>query len=384
MYTAMTTSTRLTTASFDSLVRHEARPCVSLILPIDRQHPDEHRSHLHLKSLIATARAQLEESSVARIDDLLRPTEQVLQRKVIAEHSGGLALFLSRGFVAEFEIDAPVDALAATGDHFTVGPLLSSIDRAPSCHVLTVGAENVALFGVDRNRWSACEVPDLPRSEQEALWYERDERMSSSHSGGPVGGRGMSIIGHGSGAQDEDRKDRLARFFQKVDAAVVSYLHRDPDAALVVAGTAPSVARYQLISRHPRLIEAPVGSPEELSTAELQQRVNALIDPLLDTDDDALLDRLAARLGTGLAATDLSELVAATAEGRVSDLLVASTTPRWASGGERDDLLDEWKPGATDLVNEVIREAWQHGASVHCVSALRLPNAAPVAALYRY
>ena len=119
----------------------------------------------------------------------------------------------------------------------------------PICYVLTVGAENVTLLRLDRTQWSVCKVPDLPGSVDEALWYERDERMRSSHAGGPVGARRMSIISHGSGAQDEDRKERLTRFFQKVDDAVLHYLHGDLETPLVLAGTA---GRAILIGSSPR------------------------------------------------------------------------------------------------------------------------------------
>ena len=376
--------TTLTAASFDALARHTAMPCVSIILPIDRRHPDDRRAHLELKSLIASARAQLKVMDTPCIDDLLEPTETVLQRTVIAEHSGGLALFLAPGFVAEFTIDESVQALATTGSQFTIGPLLSSIENGPTCHVLTVGAENVALLRLDRTRWSVCEVPDLPRSVEEALWYERDERMSSSHSGGPVGAAGMSIIGHGSGAQDEDRKERLARFFQKVDDAVLHFLHSDLETPLVLVGTTPSVARYQGITRHHWVIAAPIGSPEELTTRELHQRVEELIEPVQAKGDDVLFERLATRLGTGLASTDLEELTATAAEGRVSDLLVASTRPRWGQATRPAKFLDEWEPGAIDFVNRVISEAWRHGARMHRVAPERLPDGSPLAALYRY
>ena len=378
------TVTRLTTRSFDALARHIATPCVSIILPIDRRHPDDRRAHLELKSLIASARAQLEAIGARDIDDLLEPADAVVQRAVIAEHSGGLGLFFAPGFSAEFAIDGPVQALAATGDQFTIGPLLSIVERAPTCHVLTVGADNVALARLDRTRWSGCEVPDLPTSVDEALWYGRDERMSSSHSGGPVGAGRMSIIGHGIGAQDEDRKDRLIRFYHKVDDAVLHFLHSDLESPLVVAGTAPSVARYQHTTRHHRVIAAVVGSPEELTTSELHQRVEESIEPLLAKHDDVLLERLAERVGTGLASAELDELIGASAQGRVSDLLVASTTPRWGRPTEATEFLEEWEPGATDVVNNIISEAWRHGARMHRVSTERLPEGSPLAALYRY
>jgi hypothetical protein len=376
--------TTLTTSSVDALARHQASPCVSIILPIDRAHPDDRRDHLVLKSLVATVRAQLETTDTAGIDELLRPTAAVLQRTVLSERSGGLALFLAPGFAQELAVDVPVEALATTGSQFTIGPLLPGIESFPPCYVLTVGAENVSLFRLHRTMWSVCDVPDLPAAVEDALFFERDERMSSSHAGGPVGGAGLSIIGHGSGAQDEDRKDRLSRFFQKVDDAVVQFLHNDPETPLVVAGTEPTVARFQHVTRHHRVIPAPVGSPGELLTPELHRRVEKLIEPILAESDDVLFDRLSERLGTGLASVDLGELIHVAAAGRVSDLLVASSTPRWCRPTPPAERLDQWEPGATDLVNDVIVQAWRHDARMHCVPPERLPDGAPLAALLRY
>lgn len=100
--------------------------------------------------------------------------------------------------------------------------------------------------------------------------------------------------------------------------------------------------------------------------------------------DDVLFERLVTRLGTGLASTDLDELVEATAQGRVSDLLVGATTPRWGRPTQPAEFLDEWEPDVTDFVNDIISEAWRHGARMHRVSPERLPERTPLAALYRY
>ncbi len=379
-----TNMTTLTTPTFDTLARYSGTPSVTIILPIDRRHPNDRSEHMGLKRLVASVRAQLQATDTPDIDELLEPTDAVLQRTVIAEHTGGLGLFLAPGFAAEFAIDAPVAPLGTIGTTFTVGPLLPSIWDDPTCYVLTVGAENVALFRLDRSGWSTCQVPDLPSSLEEALWYERVERMSSSHAGGPVGARGMSIIGHGSGGQDEDRKERLGRFFQKVDDAVMHFLHTDLDTPLVIAGTGPSVARYQQVTRHRSVIPAPVGSPEELTKTELHERVKDLITPILTEPGAEFADRLAERLGTGLASADLLELVDAATQGLVSDLLVASIAPRWANQSTPLELLDVWEPGAVDVVNEIIGESWRHGARMHHVAPELLPDGSPLAALFRY
>lgn len=366
----------------ETLSSWSTAPCVSIIVPIDLRHPDERRSHTMLKGLLASARAQLVALGASRIDDLLVPVDVVLQRSVVGEHSGSLALFLAPGFNAEVALDVPLGPTVVCGSRFAIGPLVWVLTEGHTCHVLTIGAEHVALHRVERTTWSRCDVPDLAASVDDGLWYERMERASGSHAGGPVGDRGLSIIGHGSGAQDEDRKARLSRFFHQIDAAVVRYLH-DPVTPLVVAGTAANVDSYRMVSRHHRVIAAPVGSPAELTADELRQRVARVIEQSLGAPDSELLGRLGARLGTGLASTDLDEIVEAGASGRVSDLFVASIAPRWRQPGSSEQL-DEWAPGATDIVDDIIGECWRQGARVHRVGSAQLPGATPLAALYRY
>ena len=112
--------------------------------------------------------------------------------------------------------------------------------------------------------------------------------------------------------------------------------------------------------------------------------MNELLEPLVMHRSDKLLERLATRAGTGLASADLAELAIAAQQGRVSDLLVASTDPVWFAPSTPPDRLDAWEPGATDLINETVSEACRHGARIHAVSPERLAPDIQVAALYRF
>ncbi|MEX1106950.1 MAG: hypothetical protein WEB78_12190 [Ilumatobacteraceae bacterium] len=374
----------VTIAAIDKLTRHRAHHCVSIVVPVDRGHPNNRASHLEFKRLVALVRDQLKATGAIGIDQLLEPAEAILKRPVLTEHSGGLALFLAPGFTAEYTLDEPVESVAATGDQFTIGPLLSTVEVGKRCHVLTVGADNVALFAVDRANWSECAVPDLPSSLDETLWFERSERMSSGHAGGPIGATGMSIIGHGSGAQDEDRKEQLGRFLHRVDQAVAHHLRGWPAGTLVVAGTHTVVARYQKVTRLPHIITAAIGSPAELSTREIRERVEEVIARLFAHTHDAVVERLVELLGTGLASTDTAELFDAATSGRVSDLLVAAIKPAWRLPGKPSEPLDDWQPGATDVINDIICDSWRHGAHTHRLSGEQMPDGHPLAGLFRY
>ena len=99
--------------------------------------------------------------------------------------------------------------------------------------------------------------------------------------------------------------------------------------------------------------------------------------------DDVLFERLVTRLGTGLAAPTLTTWLRRLRRAGC-DLLVGATTPRWGRPTQPTEFLDEWEPDVTDFVNDIISEAWRHGARMHRVSPERLPERTPLAALYRY
>ena len=370
-------------SALDTLADHVGGPCVSILLPVDRRHPDDRHDHLQLKNLVASARSHLARLGTPHIDELLAGVEAVSSRPVLAERSGGLALFAAPGWFCEYRTDEQVEPLSVVSNHFAVASVVPALRPAP-CYVLSVGSNRVQLDRVEGSTWTTCDVPDLPRSVDDALWYEKSERMTSAHAGGPGHGGALSVIAHGQGGQDEDRKERLGRFFRKLDGALTAFLRSDPEAIVAVAGTGPVVACYLGVSQHRHLMAVVVGSPEELSGREFRRRVAAVMDESFPTGEEDLLARLHASLGTGLATTDLTELVHTAAAGRVAELLVGSSEPRWGLLGTGVELLDDWAPDADDLLNMVVCDAWRQRASVHSVRPGHLPDGAPLAALYRY
>jgi hypothetical protein len=373
----------ITLARLTELARHSASPSVSVLMPIDRRHPDDRLDHGVLDRLVDQARAGLD-GWMASVDiaALLAPLTDALTRRVVSEHGESVAFFVSPGFTAEMELGTRVEPMCVVADRFEVSPLLPSVDRSIGGHVLALGSEHLRLCHVGATALHECTVPDLPRSVDEALWFERTERHGGAHSAGQTG-RGTPVRrGHGSGAQQEDRKARLDRFFHLVDHTVLAHVGTDRTHPLVVAGAGPMVSRYRAVSRHPWTLGLEVGSTVRLGDDELRRRVAAEVASA--TTVEPLLDRFATLLGTGLAGVDTSEVLTALGEGAVFSLLVAGTAPWWAHWPDSTDRLDEREPGAVDLVNLAVTDALRTHAAVHLVPPGRLPDGVPFGALYRY
>jgi hypothetical protein len=119
-----------------------------------------------------------------------------------------------------------------------------------------------------------------------------------------------------------------------------------------------------------------------LGDDELRRRVSAEV--AAATSIDPVLERFDALLGTGLAGSDPAEVLNAAADGAVAHLLVAGVEPWWALWPDSTARLADPVPGAVDLVNQAVTDALRSHATVLVVPADRLPDGAPVGALYRY
>ena len=289
-------------------------------------------------------------------------------------------MFCAPGFAREIELDHVLDPLAVVGHRFEVARLLPALGHGESFYVLTVGAENVGMSVVNDFGWDACDVPDLPKSIEEGLWFEKIDRTSTTH-GATRGEGGRRTIHHGKGAQNEDRKRRMGRFLRLVDDRVVAYL-ASASSPLIVTGTAPVVAMYEQVTRYANVVPVPIGSPEEITPSELHQKIDLVIDAEISHQNDQIVAHFASLMGTGRASGDLTELLSAAETGRVATVLVASTAPVWVRAGQPENVLPEWEEGSEDLVNRVVVEASRRGAEVRVVDSL--PRELTVAGIFRH
>ena len=371
----------VTLAELAELARWRTSPCVTVMVPIDRRHPNYRLEHGALDRLLEQATESLERRGFDSAAVLVSLRE-VADRPVLAEHGGTMVWFCAPDFAVEMVVGAPLHPLCVVGNRFEVSPLLPSVDASIGGHVLAIGSEHVKLYHIDAAELHECTVADLPTSLDDDLWYERFERHSGAHTvgNGPQGG--SVRIGHGSGAQREDRKARLDRFFHHVDNTVLDHIGDTHVHPLMVAGSSTALARYRSVSRHPWLVTVDVGSTVRFSTDELRRRVAAQV--ASETSLVDLVDRLHRRMGTGLASADFAEILTAAAEGRVANLFLGGAEPWWAMGLDSTERLPAQTDTAIDLVNLAVSDALRSHASVHLVSPAQLPGAAPVAALFRY
>ena len=185
----------------------------------------------------------------------------------------------------------------------------------------------------------------------------------------------------------EHTKDDILKFFQRIDRAV-SRLLREEQMPLVLACVDYLLPIYKEANTYPGLMnEAITGSPQEHSVKQLHELAWAKIEPQFQRDRHE-----AARLYTdakakGLASSELAQVVPAAYYGRVHTLFVALDQPRWGTFNPDTSevkVQSEAKPGYEDLLNFSAIHTLLNGGAVYIVEPEKVPDSAPLAALFRY
>jgi len=259
------------------------------------------------------------------------------------------------------------------GDHAHVKPMLRFLARHRRFALLALSAGDVRLWTAtpfDREELALTELPPT-------LQAELDSR--------PAAEAGVNS----ERSLEEARKELLVEDLRRVADAVRAALAGDP-APLVLAAEPQTAGHFMKLPGVPQLHPEPMLiNPFALPEAELHQRATALLAPVLEAEQQAVLEAMVARLGTAepTVGIKLEEILGAARDGRVDALAVAEDEAIWghfnresgavAAHGRRS-RHDE------DLLNVAAVLALASGARAFARPRADLPREAHAAALYRY
>lgn len=373
-----------------TLMGHAGFPAVSLAMPTHRTVPETLQDPIRFKNLLRAAERRLLAAGVRAPEArrLLDAPRALAEDTAFWTHlADGLALFAAPGVECHWRLPLRLEERVTVGARFRVKPLLPLFAATGTFHVLALSQNAVRLLR--GTRWSVDEVelPGVPRSLADALRQESPEAHLQLHTAAPPGRAQGGAIFHGHGGPGEEHKDRLRRYFRQVDAGLAEHLREHPG-PLVLAGVEYLLPIYREVSASPRLLPDGVsGNPETLAAEALHRRAWALVQPGLKRAQGQALDRYQALVGTGRTSRDLAEVVPAAHHGRVATLLVAAEAERWGAYDRETGalrLLDGPVAEGEDLLDLAAVLALGTGAEVHVLDATRMPERAPVAAVFRY
>ena len=366
-------------------------PCVSIYMPTHRVSTENQQDRTRLKNLIRQAADSLQAFGLrtTEAEALLEPAAKLLGAiSFWKDKQDGLALFIAPGVFRQYQLPTTFESLVVVAHRFHFKPLLTFLG-GNEFFVLALSQNAVRLCEGSRYGLSAVEGPEgMPKSLAEALKYDETEQQIQFHTGTSAGtNKGRAAMFHGQGGGSDDAKDRILRYFRQIDQGLHDLL-KDEQAPLVLAGVEFLLPIYKEINTYQHLINGGItGNPEGASPEELHRQAWALVEPHFKREQEQAAGRYQQLAGTGRTSHDPKDIVPGAYHGRVECLFVAVGRQHWGDydpGADRVDLHAEAQPGSFDLLDLAATQTLLHGGAVYAVEPSEVPDAALLAAIFRY
>ncbi len=303
----------------EDVLRHLAQdssgPCVSIYLPPQRGSIGRLATERRIEELRRAARDQLvappwslDDASVAA---LLDPAIQRFD-SVEREPNEGVAIFVTATSTDLVIVPGNTPALVTVAAEPDLLPLVAALAARTEFDLLVLSPDHVQLFRSNARALQPMARYDLPRSREDARWYEPQEAELDAPQP-EASGR-------------DERSNATWRFIEIVERRLPAAV-REGRVPLVVAAVDDDAAVFRLVSSHPKLLTlTALGSPAGVSLARLHDAAADLVMELGCEDHEARRAHFADLARTGRTARKACELRAAVADGRIDTLFVGDHT----------------------------------------------------------
>ena len=365
--------------------------CVSMYMPAHRAGRETQQDPIRFKNLLKQAEKRLAAKGLKapEVAGLLEPAQAFALDPTFWRHqSDGLAVFLSADGMRSYRLPVRFDELVVISDRFHLKPLLPFFASDGHFYILALSQNQVRLF--EGSRYTVDEVPteSMPASMAEALQYERFDKQLQFHTGtsSATGAGGRAAVFHGHDPSDAD-KDRLVRWFRKVDSELVSLL-AGQHSPLVLAGVEYYFPLYRGVSAYPHVLaEGLPGNPEALSAEEIHAGVWPLVAPVFRQAQEEAIARYHELFVQGKTLSDVEQVVVAAIQGRVDTIFVPVGVQVWGgvdlAAGEVA-IHPQHEPGDEDLLDLAAIQTLAYGGDVFALPPDQMPEEALIAAVLRY
>jgi len=352
-----------------SLLDDRHGPVVTISFPTVRAVVEAEENGLHLKSALPGVRGELEARGLSKpeVEEVLAPLQRLVEDRDYWMHQlDGLVLYAGRGgFFRDFKVPFEVDQLAVVEDEPQVAPLVPALVEQ-GAYVLALSQGKVRFFRAGRFTIEELDLEelDVPHSLAEELQYDEISK------------------------DDTDmHQSQIWRYVHGIDKGI-SHFIGGQNTPMILVGVEYLRSYYRQGSDYKYVVEDGInGNPDGWSPKEIHERVLPIIEnlahaPIQDAKENYLMSE-----PRGLASSSLSEIIAATEEGRVGILLLRRGEHQWGvydATSRQAQIASERGPGHVDLLDLAARKSIQSGAEVFVVELADMPVDGPIAAVMRY
>ncbi len=385
-------------ASFQSLtdlkqILSSAGPCISVYMPLSTAstagaNPNLKQNELHWKELVRSLEDRIEVYGEAgrELLDSLQSWDAIAPE---GEPQGkSIGVFRSPETCSVTWLLEEVGERAVIGPHFYVRPLLSQLTHPETFYLLALSQKNVRLLRCTSRTSEEVPLPQgIPVSFDAFMnSVKRDHNDRNSGSTGPSSGHNKTGALAPMGADKEAKDEFLSHFFRQIDRGINELLRNNSE-PLVLAAVEYELPIYQEINSYPQLAaESVQGAPNGLKAGEMHARAIDALNKCYEHKVDEALAEWNHRVGGG-ASSRLKDVVTAAHDGRILTLLVSDSqeltgifddTTHTVKGRETGGPQDE------DLINDAAVQTVLHAGKVLVAPHHKMPNGAPMAAIFRF
>jgi hypothetical protein len=380
----------LTPEELRRLIQKKETPCVSIFMPTYRTSPETKQNPIRFKNLLREAEKRLKEGGlrITEARKLLKPTKALLKDSIFWQfQSDGLAVFISPDIFHYYHLPFPFEELLVVTDRFHIKPLLHLLSKDGRFFILALSQNEVRLFQCTRHSVNEFELEGVPKSMAEALKYDDPEKQLQFHTRTPGGTGVRAAIFHGQGVGIDDTKDNILRYFHQIDHGVQKLL-RGERAPVVLAGVDYLFPIYREANTFLNLMDEGIsGSPEGLRAEELHKKAWDIAEPYFLKSQEEAANQYRQLTGSERVSNDVRKIVQAAYDGRVDLLFAAVGIHQWGTYDPETltvHLHKEAEPGDEDLLDFAAIHTFLNGGTVYAVEPEKVPDEAPLAALFRY
>ncbi len=370
---------------------------ISIYLPTYKAGDEILENSVRFRNLLDRAEEQLVEAGMRRPEakQLIGPARPLVNDELFWQRqSSGLAVFLAEGLARKYQLPLKLDELVVVSDRFHIKPLLSVLGNNGRFYVLALSQHETRLLQGTRHLIGEIDLGDreeVPETIVEILKWEDPEMRLQYHAATPhTLHHGAPAIFHGHGvASEDDPKEKILRYFHRLDAGISDLLAGD-EAPLVPVADDFVLSRYRKANTYPYLTEEGVQVvPKRLGPAALHRRTWGIVQPLFTQAEDQAREVYRHLEGNDSerAANTVGEVVPAAVFERVEGLFVARDGHRWGvfdpSTGEVE-VHEERRVGDRDLLSMAAAHTLLNGGWIFVVEREQVPGGAPLAAVLRY
>lgn len=386
----------LTVEEIKTLVEQPKGICVSIYMPTVVAGSEVRQNAIRFKNLVKQAQQKLMENGFEEdaANKFLRPMTEDIDRgdEFWENQDKGLAIFVTEGFYRYYKVPQDLFELVVVANQFHLKPLLPLLTGEGTFYLLALSKNDVRFFEGDRYSIREVEIPNLPKSFDEAMQYDETAKARQFRIATCRGGTSNAFqhpgAFHGQGAPERDKGQReYEQFFNLIDRALHEFLH-DQRAPLVLACVEYLMPIYREANTYPHLVEEGItGNVKIEKLEELHAEAWAIVEPHFVRAQEDAAEYYRNLSSTELISTQLEETVAAAYYGRVQQLFVPVGVQRW---GRFDPMANEVQihaeaqPGDEDLLDAAAIQTLINGGIVYAVEPQKMPDEAAIAAVFRY